>query len=119
MNLFIKKLLRERLIESINLNLSKQIRSKQLSDKMASEVDKNLEEIFGKGVYRLYYDLSTGKQITPTRKQPKLRFDVGTTDELKDNIESLLKRFDYTLVDMDKNIAKNNKNGQTIKITKV
>jgi hypothetical protein len=119
MNLFIKKLLREGLFESINLNLSKQIRSKQLSDNIASEVDKNLEEIFGKGVYRLYYDLSTGKQITPTRKQPKLRFDVGTTDELKDNIESLLKRFDYTLVDMDKNIAKNNKNGQTIKITKV
>jgi hypothetical protein len=51
MNLFIKKLLREGLFESINLNLSKQIRSKQLD----VDVNKTLEDIFGKNIYRLYY----------------------------------------------------------------
>ena len=115
MKSFIKKLLRESLEESINLNLSKQLRGAQLKTK----VNKELEGIFGKNIYRLYYDLETGKQITPTNKKPKLNFDIDVVDKLKSDVESLLNKFDFTLIDMDKNVAKNNKNSQNIKITKV
>ena len=113
---YIKKLLREGLFENINLNLSKQIRSKQ----MGLKIDKELEEIFGKNIYRLYYDLSSGKQITPRNKKPKLRFDIEIIDKLKDEVEVILDKFNFTLVDFDKNIAKSNKaHGQKIKISKV
>lgn len=112
---FIKILLREGLDESINLNLSKQIRSKQLD----VDINKTLEDIFGKNIYRLYYDVNTGKQIQPTRKEPKLKFDVEVVDNLKADIDTILSKLGYSLVDLDKNIAKSNKNGQTIKATKV
>ena len=113
---YIKKLLREGLLENINLNLSKQIRSKQ----MGLKIDKELEGIFGKNIYRLYYDLSSGKQITPRNKKPKLRFDIDIIDRLRDEVEVILDKFNFTLVDFDKNIAKSNKaHGQKIKISKV
>ena len=109
---YIKKLLRGGLLENINLNLSKQIRSKQ----MGLEIDKELEGIFGKNIYRLYYDLSSGKQITPRNKKPKLRFDIDIIDRLRDEVEVILDKFNFTLVDFDKNIAKSNKaHGQKLK----
>ena len=101
--------------ESINLNLSKQIRKKQLELSINNELDK----IFGNNKYRLYYDLETGKQITPTRKETKIKFDIEIVDKLKNNIEKILKNLNYTLIDIDKNIAKNDKTKQLIKITKV
>jgi hypothetical protein len=114
---FIKKLLREGLVnESINLNLSKQLRKKQLKDGN----DEELEKLFGKNVYRLYYDLETGKQIFPqSNRDTKLKFDVPVIDKLKNSVESILNRLDFSLVDFEKNIAKNNKTNQQIKISKV
>jgi hypothetical protein len=111
MKLLIKKLLRE----SINLNLSKQLRKTQLK----TYTDSVLEELFGKNVYRLYYDLDTGKQVFPNPKRvTKLKFDVDIVDNLKNKINSLLKKLDYTLVDFEKNLAKNDKTNQQIKISK-
>jgi hypothetical protein len=100
--------------EDINLNLTKQIRTKQLN----LDINYELDNIFGKNVYRLYYDLNTGKQITPTKTIPKLKFDVNIIDGLKNDVENILKNQNFSLVDFEKNIAKNNKNGQNIKITK-
>ena len=114
MKQLIKKLLREGLEEATYLNLSKQFRNKQKK----GGYDKLVADIFGKGVYRLYYDVKSGKQITPTRHQPKLKFDVNVFRTLESDVETILNKFDYTLVDLDKNIAKNNKNNQTIKISK-
>ena len=112
MKSLIKKLLRE----SINLNLSKQLRKKQLSGVENNE----LENLFGKNVYRLYYDLKTGKQIFPqSNRDTKIKFDVPIVDKLKNRIESVLKSLDFSLVDFEKNIAKNNKTNQQIKISKV
>jgi hypothetical protein len=114
MKSLIKKLLREELNESINLNLSKQLRKKQLRDG-----DETLEGLFGKNVYRLYYDLESGKQIFPqSNRDTKLKFDVPIVDKLKNSVENTLNRLDYSLVDFEKNIAKNNKTNQQIKISK-
>tara|TARA_R110002050_G_scaffold34397_5_gene86808 strand:+ start:2578 stop:3864 length:1287 start_codon:yes stop_codon:yes gene_type:complete len=111
MKKFIQNLLREGLNESISLNLSKQLRNTWDKSK--------LDDIFGKNVYRLYYNLETGKQITPTRKTPKLKFDVKNIEKLNNDISSMLKKYNYSIVDMDKNIAKNNKSNQNIKISKI
>jgi hypothetical protein len=112
----IKKLLRKELNESINLNLTKQLRKKQLS----YDNNDDLENLFGKNIYRLYYDLETGKQIFPqSNRDTKLKFDVPIVDKLKKSIESVLNDLDYSLIDFEKNIAKNNKTNQQIKISKV
>ena len=102
-------------IESINLNLSKQFRKIQSKE----DVTLILDDIFGKNVYRLYYDLETGKQIFNKNKTPKLRFDVQITDKLKNDIEIILNKLGYTLVDLEKNEAKKITTNQPIKITKV
>ena len=113
---YIKKLLREGLSESINLNLSKQLRKKQLKDGN----DEELEKLFGKNVYRLYYDLESGNQIFPqANRDTNIKFDVPIVDKLKNSIESVLNNLDFSLVDFEKNIAKNNKTNQQIKISKV
>jgi hypothetical protein len=101
--------------ENINLNLSKQIRKFQKK----TSVDKKLEDIFGVNVYRLYYDLTTGKQIQPTGKKPKLEMDVDVKNRLYDDINSLLAKLDYSIKDFDNNRAVNNKTNQLVKITKV
>jgi hypothetical protein len=101
--------------ESINLNLSKQIRKYQLKQ----NVTPILDNIFGKNIYRLYYDLETGKQIIPKNKMPLLKFDVLITKTLKNNVEIILNKFGYSMVDFENNIAKNIKTNQQIKISKV
>jgi hypothetical protein len=111
----IKKLLREGLEESINLNLSKQIRRAQKGLNNTEFMD----NLFGKNVYRLYYDLDTGKQITPTRKEPKIKFDVNLKDRLGNTISQMLKNNGFEVTDLDKNIATNTRNNQQIKISKV
>jgi hypothetical protein len=100
--------------ETIELNLSKEVRAKQKKTKINAE----LNEIFGENVYRLYYDLSTNKQIFPTRKNPKLKLDIDITKKLSNDINNFLSKMNYTLVDLDKNLCLNNKN-QKIKITKI
>lgn len=106
-----------KLIEALNLNLGKELTKYQNKQPITQELDK----IFGKGVYRLYYDLRSGKQIFPTIKSIKtnLKFDLTFTNKLKSNIEQLLKSKNYELVDFNKNIAKNIQNNQQIKITKI
>jgi hypothetical protein len=114
--IYMKNIIKKLLRESINLNLSKQLRKKQLSGVENNE----LENLFGKNVYRLYYDLKTGKQIFPqSNRDTKIKFDVPIVDKLKNRIESVLKSLDFSLVDFEKNIAKNNKTNQQIKISKV
>ena len=110
-----KNLIKQLLRENISLNLSKQIRARQL----ASGNEEKLDELFGKGVYRLYYDLGSGKQITPTRHQPKFKMDIQLADKLKNQIDGILQRLGFSIVDFNKNIAKNNSTGQNIKISKV
>ena len=107
MKLLIKKLLRE----AINLNLSKELSRGWDASK--------LDDIFGKNIYRLYYDLDSGKQITPTRKEPKLKFDVPKTDRLKNDIINLISGYEYELLDFEKNIALNKKNNQKINLSKI
>ncbi len=101
--------------ENINLNLSKQIRQFQKK----TSADKRLEDIFGVNVFRLYYDLNTGKQIQPTAKKPKLEMDVDIRNQLYDDIKSFLAKIDYTIQDFDNNRAINNKTNQVVKITKI
>jgi hypothetical protein len=117
---FTHKLIKESLIkliqiESINLNLSKQFRKIQSKQ----DVTLILDDIFGKNVYRLYYDLETGKQIFNKYKTPKLKFDIQITDKLKNDIETILNKLGYSLVDLEKNEAKKITTNQPIKITKV
>lgn len=101
------------MIDELNLNLSKQIRKAQKK----TGADSFLETTFGKNVYRLYYDLDTGQQITPTNKKPALQNNIEIGDELRTNVDARLKEFGYQVVDFDKNVA--SKNNQQIKITKV
>jgi len=115
MKKLIRKLLRVGLNESINLNLTKQLRGKQ----RGMVHNKMLDNIFGKNIYRLYYDLSTGKQITPTRKEPKLRFDVKVQDRLKNTVTKVLSKHGFEVIDFDKNITINKKNKQEVKISKI
>ena len=101
--------------EAINLNLSKQVRKYQKKYERIS----NLEALFGKNIYRLYYDLETGKQITPTRKTPAFKMDVHIEDRLKNDIESVLNNYEYQVIDYNKNSAKKIDSNQPIKLTKV
>lgn len=103
----------------LDLNLSKQIRRYQ--QKKYQKNDKMLEDIFGKNIYRLYYDTQTGKQIFPTRKNPNIKFDVSEVfdDEFKKQIETVLNHNDFNMISFENNIAQNTKNNQQIKITKV
>ena len=104
-------------VESINLNLSKQLRKYQ--QKKKNEFYNELESLFGKNVYRLYYDLSTGKQIYPTQKKPNINIDIPIIDKLKNDVETTLDLLGYNVVDFENNLAINRKNNQKIKITKV
>lgn len=102
----------------IGYDLAKDIRKYQL--KKYPNQDKNLESIFGKNVYRLYYNIETGQQIFPTRKTPSLKFNTQEPkDKLKNDITKVLKYNGYGLVSMEKNIAQNIKTGQNVKATKV
>lgn len=102
----------------IGYDLAKDIRKYQL--KKYPNQDKNLESIFGKNVYRLYYNIETGQQIFPTRKTPSLKFNTQEPkDKLKNDITKVLEYKGYNLVNMEKNIAKNVKTGQTVKATKI
>jgi hypothetical protein len=107
----IKKLLREGLEESIKLQLSKDLRKIWDNTK--------LDDIFGKNVYRLYYKLDTGEQIQPTRKRPNIKMDIPKVTDFKKSVEDYLNNYDFDVVDLDKNIAKNNRTNQNIKITKI
>jgi len=100
--------------ERINLNLSKQIRLYQTK----KGADKQLADVFGENVYRLYYDLDTGKQIYPTRKQPKLDMDIFPKNELENELSSLLSKLGYTILSFEDNVAINDKTKQKIKISK-
>lgn len=120
MSEYIRKLIRESLnelikTEAIQLNLSKQFRN--IQSKVSSTPI--LDDIFGKNIYRLYYDLDSGKQITMKNKTPKLKFDIEITNKLRNDIEIILNKLGYSLVDFEKNEAKKTATNQPIKITKV
>ena len=101
--------------EAIDLGFSKEIRAKQKKSKKNAKLD----EIFGENIYRLYYDLNTNKQIFPTRKIPKLKLEINIDKNLANDINKFLFKYNYTLIDLDKNLCLNNKNNQKIKITKI
>ena len=107
MKSLIKKLLRE----AINLNLTKEL-SKDWKKQ-------RLNDIFGENIYRIYYDLDTGKQITPTKKNPKLNFDVPITDKLKTQIIKLIGNHNFEVLNFENNEAINKTNNQKSKLSKV
>jgi len=97
--------------EAINLKLTKEL---------SKDWDKTqLDNIFGKNIYRLYYDLESGKQITPTKKDPKLKFDVKQNEKLKKDINNILNTYGYEVLDFNNNEAVNKKTNQKIKISKI
>jgi len=99
--------------EAIELNLSKQARAYQ------KRFDANMDNLFGKNVYRLYYDLDTGKMITPTRKTPTLNLDVNISDKLRHDIDRVIADNGFVLVDFDGNKVKDEKSNQEVKLTKL
>jgi hypothetical protein len=111
---YIRKTIRielNKINEAINLNLSKELSKDWDKDK--------LDNIFGKNIYRLYYDLDTGKQIFPTKKDPKLKFDVQQNEKLKNDIDNLITNYQYNISDFNSNEAINKKTNQKIRLSKI
>lgn len=104
-----------KILEQINLNLSKQSRKYQKRQRS----DERLSGIFGDGVYRLYYDIESGVQIYPTRKDPKLKMDIPMVDSLRDEVEDELNKLGYRIINFEGNLAGKEGDKRIIRITKI
>jgi hypothetical protein len=109
----IRESLRYRLLlEYVPLDVSKRLRKYQLDNNS----DTILDELFGKGVFRLYYDLDSGNQVRAGKTTNNLPVEKVAT--LRDDINDTLSKFGYSVVSIEDNRAKNDK-GQTGKLTKI
>ena len=112
----IRESLRRRLLlEYVPLDVSKYLRNVQLQSNSGKN-EATLDKLFGKGVFRIYYDLDSGNQININKKTNDL--PVKQLETLRDEIGDTLDKFGYSVISFEGNRAKNDK-GQTVKITKV